>query len=376
MNIFIPSMPGLQSALEVDYSTAQLTLTLYLASLAISQLFLGPVSDGIGRRPVVLCGTALFIAASLACAYADSIETLIAGRIVQAAGGCVGISMSRAIIRDLYGRNRSASLIGYVTMAVVLVPMMAPIVGGFLDAWGGWRSGFFVVTGWGVVVFAFSYFQLHETRVSNNEATGLAGLTRGIAVLVKEPAFLGYALNVAFSTGAFFAFLAGAPFIMTEVYGLTAADYGLYFILVSGGYMLGNFLSGRFSEIYGANLLLITGSVTLIAGLSLMAGFIQAGINVPYAIFLPMGVIAISTGLTVPNAIASTLSIKPEHAGAASGLTGFLQIGIGAAATYGVSLMPDNGMVMAMFKVMVGCGFLAVTFLIVALVFGRRITMG
>lgn len=372
MNIFIPSMPGLQHALRIDYGTAQLTLTLYLISLAISQLFIGPLSDRVGRRPVVLAGTSLFIVASLACAYAGSIEALIAGRVVQAAGGSVGISLSRAIIRDLYGRNRSASLIGYVTMSMVVVPMLAPVVGGFLDAWGGWRIGFFVVAGWGTVILALSVFQLHETRSGPLKATSLTSLAQGSAALVREPAFLGYALNSAFGSGIFFAFLAGAPFIMTEIYGRTAADYGIYFILVSLGYMFGNFLSGRFAESVGANRLLVAGTIVMVSGITLLAVLIMADIRQPYAIFLPMLVIAASNGLTIPNAIASSLSVKPDHAGAASGLTGFLQIGIGAMATYGVALLHD-GTTMAMFWVMIGCGVLTVVFLALALVYRHRV---
>ncbi|MBZ0216290.1 MAG: multidrug effflux MFS transporter [Fimbriimonadaceae bacterium] len=375
LNIFIPSMPGLQSALNVEYATAQLTLTLYLISLAISQLFVGPISDRIGRRPVVLAGTVLFIAASVACAFAQSIEALIFARALQAAGGCVGISLARAIIRDLYGRNRSASLIGYVTMTMVVVPMLAPIAGGFLDAWGGWRVGFYVVAVWGAIVLVFAGFQLHETRSRDTASSvGLIGLGRGSAALIVEPAFLGYALNSAFSTGIFFAFLAGAPFIMTSLYGQTPADYGLYFILVSVGYMFGNYLSGRFAEKLGSNRLLVAGTSTMIAGMILQTFFLAIDIRAPYAIFLPMGIIAMSNGLTIPNAIASSLSLRPEYAGAASGLTGFLQIGIGALATYCVSLLHD-GTALAMYWVMLICGVLTVVFLFVALIYGRRVSM-
>jgi len=372
LNIFIPSMPGLQSALNVDYATAQLTLTVYLISLAVSQLFVGPISDKIGRRPVVLGGTLLFIVASMACAFANSIETLIAGRVIQAAGGCVGISLARAIIRDLYGRDRSASLMGYVTMSMVVVPMLAPVAGGFLDAWGGWRIGFAVVAVWGAIVLLLSVFQLHETRILNSAATGFSSLVHGSAALLREPAFLGYALNSAFGSGIFFAFLAGAPYVMIAIYDQTAADYGIYFILVSLGYMFGNFLSGRFAETIGSNRLLIAGTIIMLLGLILLTILIAADIQHPATIFLPMGIVATSNGLTIPNAIASSLSIKPEHAGAASGLSGFLQIGLGAVSTYCVSLLHD-GTIWSMYFVMVASGLLTVIFLIVALVYSRRI---
>lgn len=172
----------------------------------------------------------------------------------------------------------------------------------------------------------------------------------------------------------FFAFLAGAPFIMTALYVQTAADYGLYFILVSIGYMFGNFISGRFAETLGANRLLVTGTSIMVIGMILLIWFIRLDIRAPYAIFLPMCIIAISNGLMIPSAIASSLSVRPEYAGAASGLTGFLQIGIGALATYFVSLLHD-GTVFAMFWVMLGCAILTAAFLFVALIYSQRISI-
>src|SRR5690606_20851902 len=145
LNIFIPAMPGMTAVFGVDYGTIQLTLTLYLVGLAVAQLFMGPLSDRFGRRPVLLGGIGLFLAGSLAAALAPSIEALIVARIVQAVGGCAGIVLGRAIVRDTHSREASASMIGYITMVMVVAPMLAPLIGGYLDSWFGWRATFITV---------------------------------------------------------------------------------------------------------------------------------------------------------------------------------------------------------------------------------------
>ena len=281
LNIFIPSMPGLQAAFGTDYATAQLTLTFYLVSLAVSQLFLGPISDRFGRRPVFLGGMVLYIAASLGCIFATSIETLIAGRVLQAAGGCAGIVLARAIIRDLYERDKAASLIGYVTMAMVVAPMIAPALGGVLDAWGGWRSGFYLVTVLGAVVLLMAWSRLHETHHNRTVSAGFARLARNCAALLREPVFMGFTLNSAFGSGVFFSFLAGAPYIVTALMGRTPAEYGVYFIIVSLGYMFGNFLSGRFAERAGVVRMIVSGSIISVLGLALLVMFTRSASRSP-----------------------------------------------------------------------------------------------
>ena len=252
LNIFIPSMPGLQAAFNTDYATVQLTLTCYLAALAVAQLVLGPISDRFGRRPVFLAGMVIYIAASIACVFASTIEQLIIGRILQAFGGCAGIVLARAIIRDLYERDRAASLIGYVTMAMVVAPMLAPAIGGVLDAWGGWRSGFYLVTVLGALLLCWPGTSSMKP-ITRGRIRRFMRLARNCGALLRAPAFMGYALNSAFGSCIFFAFLAAAPFLMTDVMGRTPAEYGVYFIIVSIGYMFGNFLSGRFAQRAGVD---------------------------------------------------------------------------------------------------------------------------
>ncbi|HXK54505.1 MAG TPA: MFS transporter, partial [Hyphomicrobiales bacterium] len=201
LNLFVPSMPGLQAAFDIDYSTAQLTLSLYLAALATAQLIVGPLSDRFGRRPALLGGTALFVVASIGCAFALSIEQLILGRIVQAIGGCAGIVIARAAIRDRYDRDEAASKFGYITVAMIAVPMAAPALGGYLDEIGGWRLGFHAVSALGIAVLALAWSGFGETHHPGHDSGGgFLRLARTSGALIREPVFLGYSLAVAFST--------------------------------------------------------------------------------------------------------------------------------------------------------------------------------
>lgn len=355
LNIFIPSMPGLQATFGADFATVQLTLTFYLAALAAAQLVLGPVSDRFGRRPVFIAGMVIYVIASLACAFATSIEQLIIGRIFQAAGGCAGIVLARAIIRDIYERDKAASMIGYVTMAMVVAPMLAPAIGGVLDQWAGWQSGFYLVTALGAAVLVLSLNRLPETNQTRAVSAGFTRLARNSLALMREPVFLGYAFNSAFGSAIFFSFLAGAPFIMTDIMGRSPAEYGIYFILVSLGYMFGNFLSGRYAQRAGVNRMLVAGTCIALLGLSVLVAFTVAEIGQPYAIFAPMMVVAMSNGLTIPSATAGAISVRPDITGSAAGLSGFFQIGLGAVATVLVGHLHD-GTRIPMVAVMVASG--------------------
>lgn len=231
LNLFVPSMPGLQAAFGIPYATAQLTLTLYLIGLAAAQLIYGPLSDRFGRRPTLIAGLWLFVAGSLAAAVAPSIELLIAARMAQALGGAAGIVLARAIVRDLYGREKAASMIGYITMAWVLAPMIAPVVGGLLDQAFDWRAGFWLLAAAGVAVVLSCHVYLHETHHDRSLGGGWRGLLEGYRWLLRRPRFNAYALTTGFTSSVFFSFLAGAPYVMVEVLGRSPVEYGLWFIL-------------------------------------------------------------------------------------------------------------------------------------------------
>lgn len=333
VNMFVPAMPDIMRNLHTDQAAVQLVLSVYLFSTAVAQLVLGPLSDRYGRRPVLLGGLSIFVIASLICTLAPSIGVLIAGRVLQGWGGCVGIVLGRAIVRDRYERNQAATMIGYVMMGFAIAPMVGPIIGGVLNDLVGWRSIFGLLTTLGVAMGAVAFLFLPETRIPTSAGTDRPGFLRSFVTLAGLPAFWAYALACAFGTAVFFAFLGGTPFVAIDRLGMTGTEYGLYFALVPGGFMLGNFLTGRFSRRTGTVALVITGSVvTLLAVVAMLVAFL-AGWYHPLALFLPMYVIGFANGLTLANALAGAVSVRPDLAGAASGLAGAMQIGFGGVAT-------------------------------------------
>jgi MFS transporter, DHA1 family, multidrug resistance protein len=358
LNIFVPSMPGLQSEFGVSYGRVQLTLTLYIIGMALCQLVYGPLSDRFGRRPVLLAGMALFVVASALAALATSITVLIAARLLQAIGGASGLVLSRAIVRDLYDRDRSASVLGYITMAFVVAPMLAPTVGGLLDQIAGWRSIFVLLALLGAAALAVTWRKLPETNRKPAPSIRIGSLAAGYLSLLRSPSFLAYGFTLGFSSAVFFGFVAGAPYVMVVVLGHKPLDYGLWFIMVSFGYMLGNFLSGRYSQSVGTDRMVTVGNlITLAACLAGLAAAVVGAVS-PVTLFVPMLFAALGTGLTIPNATAGAISVNASIAGTAAGLVGFLQMGVGASSAQIVGVLQDTAP-FAVFWIMAGGATLA-----------------
>jgi len=223
INMYLPSMPGMARAFSVDFTTIQLTLSLYLAAMALGQLIIGPLSDRFGRRPVLLIGLTAFVVGSLICFLAQNVSLLIFGRVVQAMGGSAGITLSRAIVRDLFGRNQVASMIGYVTMGMAVAPMIAPTIGGVLDTYFGWRASFAFLIVFGGSALLFAVWQLYETNHSRGSADSVRELLRRYGSLFRSRLFWGYTLATSLVSAVFFAFLAGAPYVTIELMGRSPA---------------------------------------------------------------------------------------------------------------------------------------------------------
>ncbi len=371
LNIFMPSMPRIADELGVPYGTVQYALTLYLVAIAVSQLFVGAISDRFGRRPVMLAGMVLFLVSTVICALARNIEVLILGRMLQAIGGATGLVLGRAVVRDLYGREKSASMIGYVTMVMMIVPFLTPTIGGFLDEYYGWQASFAFAGVFGTAVLIYAWFALHETKFDRPQSLSLFQTFNGIGTIARHPAFWGYALFAGLLSGMFFSFLAGAPYIMIELLNRPPSEYGLMFMFPAFGYMAGNFLTGRLSERLGADRMMVIGAMLMILGSLTMVGFAAAGVFTSWAIFLPMVLVSLANGLSLPNALASALSIRPDLAGAGSGMCGFLQMGIGASVAQVVGLLQTDSQ-WPMIGVMATSGFLAVCCYLLGAAFRRR----
>jgi MFS transporter, DHA1 family, multidrug resistance protein len=359
INMYLPSMPGMARALGVDFTTIQLTLSLYLGAMALGQLIIGPLSDRFGRRPVLLIGLLTFVAGSFICLSAQNIGVLIFGRIVQALGGCAGITLSRAIVRDLYGRNQVASMIAYVTMGMAVAPMIAPTIGGLLETFFGWRASFAFLIGFGGLALVFAYRRLRETNHSRAGREPVRELIQGYGSLFRSRQFWGYTLVTSFVSAMFFAFLAGAPYVMIELLGRSPAEYGFYFAMVPCGYILGNFTTGRMAATMGPNRMILAGALLSLASIAAMAALIGSGFLSPVALFGPMLFIGVANGLVLPSGIAGAVSVRPDLAGAASGLSGSFQIGSGAlvAPVVGAAL---SSTVWPLIVIMTICSLLAI----------------
>jgi MFS transporter, DHA1 family, multidrug resistance protein len=333
LNILVPAMPGLATKLAADPAHVQLTVSLYLMGLAAAQLVFGPLSDRFGRRPVVLAGLALATVASTAAIFAASIATLVIARVAQSLGASTGQTIGRAIIRDLYDRQHAASMIGLVTSVVVLMPMVAPLIGGILDTLFGWEAIFAFTAAVSFAVCAWAMLDLPETRNLSLGPNSERHFRADLAALAASPRFFGYALCAGLGSAPFFSFLGAAPHVVVSMLGRTSAEYGLWFFVPSIGFMAGNFAVSRLTTRFGIDALIRWGIALTIAGCLLN---VSVYVALPgwemFTIFLPQIVIGFGNGLLLPTSIAGAVSIRPQVAGTASGVTGFVQMGIAAVA--------------------------------------------
>jgi len=328
MNIFLPSLPGMARYFDTSYAVVQLTVSLYLAATAVIQLAIGPLSDRYGRKPVLMVALAIFLVSTLAAIFAPTIEMLIVCRIFQASAAA-GMVLSRAIVRDTVSHmDEAASKIGYVTMGMALVPMIGPVIGGLADEAFGWKSTFLLTFAFGLLAMALVAYDLRETNLYRS-----ASLRAQIAAypeLLKSRRFWGYTMTAAFGSGSFFAFLGGGPFIATEMLGLSPSQYALYFAILSFGYMIGNFISGRFSRRIGNNPMMLMGNLLGVFGVTTALILLWLGYFHAATTFGPIFFVGFGNGMTLPNANAGQVSVRPHLAGSASGLGGTLQISCGA----------------------------------------------
>lgn len=360
INIIAPSLPAFVDVFDTDYGTVQLALSLFLVAIAFSQLVLGPLSDFFGRRPIILIGMLVSMVGSAICIFSSTIEIFIAGRLLQGVGACSGIALARTIIRDLYKRDKAASMIGYVTMAMTVSPMAVPYIGGLLQenvAW--WGSSVFMLA-LAFIVFIGSFINLHETNAYLGKKTNINQLSQNYRALISEKRFIAFAITCGFSSAAYFAFMGGAPLLSDQILGLTPTGYGLYFIFIAAGYGLGNFLSGRFAERQGVVRMIMTGCFVNLSGILLVATLFSAGYVHPASLFIPCFISSVANGMTLPSTIAGAVSIKPEIAGTASGVIGFIQIGFGAvAATLTAEWLNIHLSVWPMIFIMIATGIMA-----------------
>ncbi len=327
MTVFLPSLPGMTAWFQTDYRLMQLSVSLYLGMSAVLQIVIGPVSDRYGRRPVLLWSMVIFLVATLGTLLAPDATSFLVFRMVQAVVAA-GMVLGRAAVRDMVPDEEAASMIGYVTMGMALVPMIGPMIGGVLDEAFGWQANFALLLGLGIAVFWLVWADLGETAAPGRR--GFGAQLRQYPDLLSSPRFWGYSLAAAFSSGSFFAYLGGAPYVGTEVYHLSPAVLGVCFAAPSVGYAFGNYVSGRFSTRIGMNRMVLGGTCITATGLGLLLMLELAGLGGAVTFFGLITTVGLGNGMALPNANAGMLSVRPELAGTASGLGGAIMIGGGA----------------------------------------------
>jgi DHA1 family bicyclomycin/chloramphenicol resistance-like MFS transporter len=328
MSAFLPSLPGMAVYFDTEYEVMQLSVSLYLAVNALLQLLIGPIADRFGRRITTLSCLSIFVVATLGCILATSVEVFLFFRMLQGVVA-VGIVLSRAIVRDIVPQNEAASMIGYVTMGMALVPMVAPMIGGALDAAFDWHATFIFLLAGGIGVLALCWADQGET--STGSQMNFRDQFREYPELLRSRRFWGYVFSAAFASGAFFAFLGGAPWVASNVYGLSSFEAGIGFGAPAIGYAIGNGISGRFSVRFGVNWMVRTGATIAVVGLSAATLLAIAGLDNAYIFFGCCTFVGLGNGMVIPNASAGLLSVRPHLAGTASGLGSFFMIGGGAA---------------------------------------------
>jgi DHA1 family bicyclomycin/chloramphenicol resistance-like MFS transporter len=328
MSAFLPSLPHMTEHFGTRYDVMQLAVSGYLAVTALLQLVIGPISDRFGRRNVTLICQAIFIAATLGCIFAPSIEAFLAFRMMQSAVA-VGLVLSRAIVRDMVPQNEAASMIGYVTMGMALVPMVAPMIGGALDQAFGWQSVFWFLALGGAAVMALCWVDQGETSAGGGMS--FHQQIRDYPELLTSRRFWGYVLSAMFASGAFFAFLGGGPYVASNVYQLSSFWSGVCFGAPAIGYAAGNYISGRYSIHFGVNWMVRTGAMIGFFGLAVAFLLTAAGFGSALLFFGFCTFVGLGNGMVIPNASAGMLSVRPQLAGTASGLGSAFMIGGGAA---------------------------------------------
>ena len=358
IDMYLPALPTLERFFAADTASVQHTLASFFLGLTVGQILYGPIADKYGRKPPLYFGLSLYVVASAACALAPTIGSLISLRFLQALSGCAGMVVARAVVRDLYDRQESARVYSVLLMVMGIAPIVAPLAGGYLLTWFGWRSIFWVLALFGVACLIAVKTGLPETIPRDQPRIALSKAMGNYAALLADRRYLGYALSGGFGQAGMFAYISGSPFVIIDLYGVPAHYYGWLFGLNATGIVAFTQLNRRMLLRYDADRVLDFGNLAgFVMGvlLLLMAWTNAAGL---VGILAPLFFVVSLRGLTFPNASAGAMAPFPEKAGSASALLGSVQFAIAAFASAAVGIF-HNGTAVPMAAVVGTCGLLA-----------------
>lgn len=358
MNMHLPSLPAMADTFNVSYSAATLTVTLFLAMNAVFQFVVGPLSDRFGRRPIVLISMMVFCVSSVGCILSTKFEIFLFCRLIQAIV-VTGLVLSRAAIRDVYSQDRAASVLGYATMGMAILPLIGPAVGGNLEVHFGWVASFWVLLGVGIFVFTLAYFDMGETN--KKKSSSMTVQFRAYPELLRSRRFWGYCTTATFSAGAYFAYLGGAAFVGREIFNLSPGILGFYLGAPAVGYIAGNGLSGRFSVGLGINRMILTGTIITAVGMTFCILLFLFTVPIPISFFGCVCFMGLGNGMVLPNATAGMMSVRPHLAGSASGFGGTINTAGGAtiATATGAILTPSTG-ILPLILIMLACTIMSI----------------
>ena len=358
IDMYLPALPSLERYFATGTASVQHTLASFFLGLTVGQLLYGPIADRYGRKPPLYFGLALYVLVSAGCALVPSIGSLIVLRFLQALSGCVGMVVARAVVRDLYDHQESARVYSVLLMVMGIAPIVAPLAGGYLLAWLGWRSIFWVLALFGVACLIAVKAALPETIPRNMPRVPLSAALTNYASLLADRRYLGYALSGGFGQAGMFAYISGSPFVLIDLYGVPAHYYGWLFGLNATGIVAFTQMNRRLLLRFDADRVLDFGNLAgcvMCVLLLVMAWTNVAGL---IGMLVPLFFVVSLRGLTFPNAAAGAMAPFPEKAGSASALLGSVQFAIAAMASAAVGLF-HNGTAVPMAAVVGICGLLA-----------------
>ena len=371
MHLIIPAITPIQFHFGLDAGTAALLISGTLWGIAGSTLFFGALADRFGRRIMLLIGMGIFVLGSVMGLYGESAAMVITGRITQGIGGATGMVISRAVVRDLYPRDKGTSVLAYLTMGVMIAPMIAPASSGYMVETMGWRAIFLAATSLGLIVWFWMIMRFPETQKEFVPMPNVMALLKAYASVLKDPVFLLYTLTGTFVMTSFFSLMSGAPHVAVNTWDLSRDELGYYFGIGAVGMMASTFITARIAEhVENDKLILVGVSITALGVLVSIALF-SLGFNHPLSLFGPMMLNGIGTGFVLPTTTAQALSIIPKMAGTASGMMTFLQFIIAGLAAQLIGYF-DHSTAWSILGFMVAAVTLAVIMAVSAVGVARR----
>lgn len=354
-DMYLPALPTISRALHTTTATIEMTFSAFLIGFSLGQLLWGPISDRYGRRLPIAIGLLLFILGSIGCAMSDTVMQMVGWRVVQALGACVGPVLSRAMVRDLYGREQSARKLSTLILIMGIAPLLGPMVGGQILALASWPWIFWTLAGVGLLTLISMLVLPESLPLSHRSVEPLGKALAHYVQLVRDPRLIGYAVSGGFFYGGAYAFIVGTPFAYIEYYHVSPQGYGWLFGINIAGMMFANFLNGQLLKRAGSEQLFRSGTLILAVSGVVLAVDAWFGWGGLWGLAIPIFMYMSMNGLIVANSVAGALAAFPRNAGAASSLIGAMHYGSGIFSAALVGWFAD-GTPWTMAWVMAGAG--------------------